>query len=62
MSTSTSPKKPQSSYFYFSKDKRAEFKQKFPSHSQQEITKELAKAFKSLPAEERKVWDDMAEK
>jgi hypothetical protein len=62
MSHTTSPKKPQSAYFIFSKEKRPEYKQKFPSLSAQDITKELARAFKELAPTDRKSWDEKSAK
>ena len=54
------PKRPQSSYFLFAHDKRAEIKAKMPDAKVTEIAKELGKLWKDVSDAERKKYEEMA--
>jgi len=53
----SAPKKPQGAYFIFMNEKREEFKKKFPDLSQQDLIKQIAKAYKELNVDEKKQYE-----
>eukprot|EP01026_Neomeris_dumetosa_P037379 TRINITY_DN30267_c0_g1_i1.p3 TRINITY_DN30267_c0_g1~~TRINITY_DN30267_c0_g1_i1.p3 ORF type:complete len:110 (-),score=27.71 TRINITY_DN30267_c0_g1_i1:291-620(-) len=54
------PKKPMGAYMWFSKVKRVEVKEKYPSKKVTEIGKILGEMWRNLTEEEKKEFQDMA--
>ena len=57
-----SPKRAVSSYFYYTSEERAAFKEKHPGATVQELSKLMGAAWKSLTAEERSKFEALAAK
>ena len=58
---SVAPKKPMTAYFLYAQELRPEYKNKFPSKTYAEISKEIAKAYKVLNEEEKNVYEEKAQ-
>ena len=55
------PKKPRNAYLFYQEAKRAEVAAANPELERPAVSTMLAAAFKALPAEERKPYEDAAE-
>merc|ERR1712154_281561 len=54
------PKRPQSSYFIFSNERRPQLKETYPEKKITELSKLIAEEWKSKTAEDKKVYEDRA--
>ena len=61
-STSPSPKRNMSAYFLYSVHIRPIVKEENPEASFGEVARLISSKFKELPADERAIWDEKAQK
>lgn len=56
------PKRPSAAFFQFQNANREEFKKKYPDMKVAELAKAMGEAYRALDADERKQYDELAEK